>query len=208
MSDTLVVVPTKGEANEISKNLKTLVSSDLIKIEICGFGPITAASRVAGLLASGSWSRVFLIGIAGSFDQRIPVGSAVTFQSVHAWGIGVGEGAAFQSAQQIGWDQWPGDSRCEKIGSTLRLASDSRHQLITACSASASEEEASRKLNCFPDADAEDMEGFAVAAACHMQGVPLTIVRGISNVVGMRDHSKWKIREALKAASSLAASYL
>jgi futalosine hydrolase len=45
------------------------------------------------------------------------------------------------------------------------------------------------------------MEGFAVAAACRLRGVPVAIVRGISNVAGDREPSRWRIDEALEAAA-------
>lgn len=48
------------------------------------------------------------------------------------------------------------------------------------------------------------MEGFGVALACALHGVPLSIVRGFSNAVGERDPSRWKIPLALGAARALA----
>ena len=55
----------------------------------------------------------------------------------------------------------------------------------------------------FPDAVAEDMEGFSVAFACAMAGCQLSIVRGISNVAGDRDKAHWRITDALHAAADL-----
>jgi futalosine hydrolase len=47
------------------------------------------------------------------------------------------------------------------------------------------------------------MEGFGVALACRLAGVPLTIIRGISNTAGDRDHARWRVPEALAAAAGL-----
>jgi futalosine hydrolase len=47
------------------------------------------------------------------------------------------------------------------------------------------------------------MEGFGVAVACRLANVPLTIVRGISNRAGDRDHSKWNIAGSLDQAMHL-----
>jgi futalosine hydrolase len=55
---------------------------------------------------------------------------------------------------------------------------------------------------------AEDMEGFAVALACRLVGVPLDIVRGISNDAGDRDKVRWQVPQALRAAADLAALIL
>jgi futalosine hydrolase len=44
------------------------------------------------------------------------------------------------------------------------------------------------------------MEGFAVAFACTLADTPVSIVRGVSNVVGDRDPAHWRIPSALGAA--------
>jgi futalosine hydrolase len=52
------------------------------------------------------------------------------------------------------------------------------------------------------------MEGFAVAAACALEGIPLRIVRGISNEVGDRRPEHWRIPAALAAARERALEVL
>jgi futalosine hydrolase len=51
-------------------------------------------------------------------------------------------------------------------------------------------------------ADIESMEGAAVHYVCTLQQIPFVQIRGISNLVGERDKSKWKIRESLHAATN------
>ena len=46
------------------------------------------------------------------------------------------------------------------------------------------------------DALCENMEGAAIAHICTMYGIQLTEVRGISNIVGVRDKSTWNLKEA------------
>lgn len=48
---------------------------------------------------------------------------------------------------------------------------------------------------------AEDMEGFGVAIACRLWDTPLSIIRGLSNVVGDRRHTEWQVEAALRAAA-------
>src|SRR5690606_29955980 len=47
-----------------------------------------------------------------------------------------------------------------------------------------------------PTAAAEAMEGYGVAIAAKAYGVPVVEVRAISNPVGPRDRSAWRIEEA------------
>ena len=44
----------------------------------------------------------------------------------------------------------------------------------------------------------ESMEGAAMHYACLMEEIPFIQLRAISNYVGERDKSKWKMREAIE----------
>ena len=182
-----------------------------IAIQLCGFGPIAAAARASNLISRYQPDRVLLIGIAGTFDaQRYPVGSAHRFTQTRCDGIGVGSGDSFIGASQLGWPQFKGADAQPEIGDTLPLDSGfvsgipASGTLLTCCSASDSAEMAATRRKRFPDASAEDMEGFAVAMACNLAGVPLQIVRGISNEVGNRNRDDWEIKKGILAAAELA----
>jgi futalosine hydrolase len=80
--------------------------------------------------------------------------------------------------------------------------------LLTVCAASGSAADVAERRRLFPAAVAEDMEGFGVALACRLHGVPCAIIRGISNVAGDRDKARWATAEALAAAAALAHEFL
>jgi futalosine hydrolase len=199
----LMLVPTPAELAVIEANLPPASLTDW-RIELCGFGPIAAASRSAALIERHRPDQVVLLGIAGSFGDALAIGSAVTFGQVHCWGIGVGSGAVHQSADAMGFPQWNGD---RPVGQLIELTtSQSRHVLLTCCAASANDQEANRKRTAIPTATAEDMEGYGVALSCRIADVPLTIIRGISNHVGERNRDHWQVEAALRAAAALATS--
>jgi len=89
------------------------------------------------------------------------------------------------------------------IGDRIQMRAGNR-VLVSCCAASANAAEAESRRRANPEAVAEDMEGFAVALSCRLAGVPLTIIRGISNVAGDREHANWQIEPALRAAAELA----
>jgi futalosine hydrolase len=72
--------------------------------------------------------------------------------------------------------------------------------LLSVAAASGSRNEAARRARAHPEALAEEMEAFAVALAARLAGIPLTVIRGISNVAGDRDVTGWRTAEALAAA--------
>ena len=205
-STCLLLVPTAGERRVVEQAIGS-AAGERLRIELCGFGPIAAAARAAHLLATLGPASVTLVGIAGALDDRLSIGQAYRFDEVVSYGVGVGTGSDFQQSSSLGWSQWPGDSSVsqqaigDRIGPTGMTAG---HVLLTACAASAGPADVALRRALVPDAVAEDMEGFGVAVACELAGVPWTIIRGISNRSGDRDHSHWCVEPALEAAAALA----
>lgn len=211
VSETLFIVPTDLERRGLGLHFSARGSAD---VALCGFGPVAAAARTAGLLAEHRPGRVILVGIAGRIDERLDIGKAYSFTEVACFGVGAGSGDGFMTAGAMGWPQWPGDPAdpATAIGDVIPLeplsGSTAAGLLLTACAASASNDDVSHRLGAFPVAVAEDMEGFGVAFACRLARVPLTIIRGISNTAGDRDTSRWEIAEALASAASLTQTLL
>lgn len=201
---TLILVPTALELREL-EDLGGFPEA-LGPARLCGFGPVSAAARAAQLVLEFRPRRVLLLGLAGSLDlERAPLASAGSFARVRLDGVGVGAGAAFLPPSRLGFPQWAGPERIEE---TLDLHPGGQGELLTVCAASASPEEATGRRARYPEATAEDMEGFGVAIACRLSGVPVAVVRGISNTAGMRDRGLWCVRTALAAARALALEWL
>jgi futalosine hydrolase len=142
-----------------------------------------------------------LLGIAGTYNRQLEVGQAYEFSQVACYGVGVGSGSDFKPAGALGWPQW------QNTADQLQLAAPHAtplRLLLTGCSASAGPQDVAWRTASYPEAVAEDMEGFGVALACHLSGLPLRIVRGISNHAGERRHADWKIAPALEAVIDLA----
>jgi len=209
----LILVPTDLERRVVAP----LLGGDGAAVALCGFGIAAAAARTAQLVAAVRPERVILAGIAGGFgvgddpEQPLPPGRAACFAAVACHGIGAGTGDRFTPAAALGWPQWPGDppDPAAAIGDVIPCAVPAAAALpraallLTVAAASADDDDARLRRRLFPAAAAEDMEGFAVALACRLAGVPCTIVRGISNVVGDRDKARWRTTAALEAAAGL-----
>jgi futalosine hydrolase len=215
----LILVPTEMER----RRLDPILAPAMVRgcsVALCGFGPVAAAARTAQLLAEHAPDRVLLVGIAGRLDDRLAVGAAYQFERVACYGVGAGSGGEFVSAGAMGWQQWPGDAGGtsphggdpigDEIGDLMSCTTGGDDGggraglLLTVCAAAASAEDVRLRTQTFPAAAAEDMEGFAVAFACRLRGVPVGIIRGISNTAGDRDPSRWQVAAALEAAGRLA----
>jgi futalosine hydrolase len=214
MVHALILVPTDLERRLLAPRLAA-DGGGYGRIELCGFGPVAAAARTAGLIAERRPDRVLLVGIAGSIGDSLRIGEARRSSEVACYGVGAGTGDGFETAGALGWPQWSGDLDDDNgIGDvitlvpTIGLADPPAGLLLTVCAASATADDVALRRAAFPAAVAEDMEGYGVAFACRLAGVPLEIVRGISNTAGDRDKSRWQIEPALAAAADLAATIL
>lgn len=207
-SPTLVLVPTELERARLADLGGFGLGAALV--DLAGFGVAAAGARTAERLAVLRPARVVLVGIAGTFEpERAPVGSAAEFGRVAVDGIGVGSLERHVPPPRLGFPQWPaGGSAGGAIFDELELPGPASALLLTTAAASANAAEAGLRRKRFPAALGEDMEGFAVALACALARVPLSIVRGFSNVVGDRDSTRWRIPAALEAARRLALEVL
>jgi len=238
MKRTLLLVPTQYELSMIDPQfLRSCENSDPENaiqklIALCGFGMAVSGARTAHLLATLQPDHVILMGIAGRFGSTLEIGKAYPFSEVACYGIGAGAGHNHRTATELGWKHWDGDDLSEKavneravsanavglcipIMDQIRLDQYQSHRepnlqlkLLTAAAASNDEDDVAQKLKKYPDAVAEDMEGFSVAAACQLASVPLTIIRGISNQAGDRDHKNWQVHEAMTSVASIVESIL
>jgi futalosine hydrolase len=173
---------------------------------VCGFGLIAAGVATRHLLSEVNRMaerevRVVLAGIAGSYREETPVGTALWGGAVRSDGIGVGEGGSFQSAEELGWEQLPGlDSLiplCVPESAEVPVG-----EILSVTAASQDHTRAERRVEWYPNACAEEMEGFAVAMACHLTQTRVSILRGISNMAGDRDMASWRVEEALAVVRS------
>lgn len=207
MPGILFLVPTSGEMRVLGMRLQRFCGPEF-QMEICGFGPIASGIQATRLIAERKPDRVILAGIAGALSADLMLGRAAVFQEVACYGIGAGSGDNFLTTGRLGWAHWSGpisednELRVEdRISLVTTADAPPGRLLLTACSASATHKDVRDKLDEFPDAVAEDMEGFSVAMACQFAGVSLTIVRGISNIAGDRDKIRWRVADALHAAA-------
>lgn len=192
-----------------------------------GVGAMQALARAGRLFRpSGSQARnaaleghhaTILIGIAGTYDVlSAPVGSVVIGTQATCDGIGAGTGDDFVAAGTMGWSQGHARNGLSPVRDTIDLDTGlvehlshtgvpdqvSRiGQVLSVAAASGSAVDARNRQIRHPDVLIEDMEAFSVALATRMSGGFLTVIRGVSNAVGDRDHRNWQTASALGAVS-------
>jgi futalosine hydrolase len=166
-------------------------------VAVCGVGLANAGVGAAHAIAThpAAADGVVLVGAAGTYDERRqPLGSALVAGSVRCHGIGAGG----RTPAELGFGGHD----------LLTLSPDGGPEVVSVAQASRDGRQAAAIAARYPNAVAEEMEGYAVALAARRFGVPAVIVRGISNRAGDRDRSRWQIHPALRSAGRLAAEAL
>lgn len=204
----LIVTAVDAEKDAVQRGLGDTPGFEVIA---GGVGPAATAAATTRHLIQGSYDLVISAGIAGGFPGQAEIGSIVIADSIIAADLGSETEAGFSSVEELGF----GNARfsvdivtARKLAAAIKEAGSdvTLGPVLTVTTTTGTAVTAERLLHRVPDAAAEAMEGFGVATAAAAASVPVLEIRTISNQVGPRDRSAWKIKEALQAletASSL-----
>ena len=183
-----------------------------MRLIISGPGMANAAAASAAAIERCRPTRIFNVGICGVYSEdNSLLGKAVIGSQAVFADTGAGGDTDFKYLQEI---NLPLARLTDKnIYNTISLCCDKapqdslRADFLTVAAISSSPAMA-KKLSSRFTAPAgallcEDMESAAVGLVALRAGIPCTVVRGISNLCGERDHAHWKISQAALAAQKL-----
>ncbi len=194
----LVVTAVPAEAEAVRAGAPAL---DVIA---AGVGPAAAAAATARELTAAAlggrpYGLVVSAGIGGGFAPAAPVGSLALSTAIVAADLGAQTPEGFVPVTDLGF----GTVRHEPPASLVRdlaAATGARTgTVLTVSTVTGSAARAEELAAHHPGALIEAMEGFGVAEAAAAQGVAVVEIRAVSNPVGPRDRSAWRIGDALKA---------
>ncbi|MGW7363658.1 futalosine hydrolase [Streptomyces sp. NPDC054841] len=162
-----------------------------------GQGPGRPAGA-GGPAARAGYDLVVSAGIGGGFQPVAPVGTVVVADAIVAGDLGAQTPDGFLAVEELGF------GRSVHVPSPLsgRIAKtlDAVYgPVLTVSTVTGTGARAAELITRHPRAAAEAMEGFGVAEAAAAHGVPVVEIRAVSNAVGPRDRSAWRIGEALES---------
>lgn len=145
------------------------------------------------------------VGIAGAFDSKAhPPGSAVVVYAEALGDTGVSEpDGTWRDVFDLGFgdpDQAPYTSKrlVNPHGALIASTGLPRVRGVTVNRVTSDAAEVDRLAAAYAP-DVESMEGAALHYVCMTEGIPFVQLRGISNTVGDRDKSNWRIADAMKS---------
>ncbi|MFC8825581.1 futalosine hydrolase [Streptomyces sp. NPDC057137] len=211
----LVVTAVTAEADAVSGGLGAgaerglpggylLTAHPHTDVLAAGVGPAAAAAGTATALALAAaspapYDLVVSAGIGGGFQPLAPLGSLVVADAIVAADLGAETPEGFLPVDELGFGRTvhhPPPALAARIAGLL----DAVHApVLTVSTVTGSAARTAELTARHPRAAAEAMEGFGVAEAAAAYSVPVIEIRAVSNAVGPRDRSAWRIDPALDA---------
>ena len=177
------------------------VTAPDIDVVAVGVGPAAAAAGTARLLARQRYDAVISAGIAGGIPGRAGIGDVVIATRSVAADLGAESPDGFLPMSQLGF----GDEVITP-DLTLRHPAAVTGAVLTLSTVTGTQQTAEVLAQRYPDAVAEAMEGFGVATAARGAGVRFGELRAVSNLIGPRDKSAWRVAHALDALTAAIAT--
>ena len=203
----LVVTAVSAEKDAV---LRGLHGDTRFEVLVAGVGSVVAAVKTAKELAAAKYSLVISAGIGGGFPGRAEVGSLVMANEIVVADLGVETLEGFRSVDELGfgYTQIQTDaSLVDRVTRALLVAKIpfTMGPVLTVSTVTGTAAKGVEMAARVADATAEAMEGFGVGVAAVESGLPVLEMRAISNIVGPRERSKWRIKEALEVLEAASA---
>ncbi|GAB4265358.1 futalosine hydrolase [Thermincola ferriacetica] len=206
----LVMTAVQAEQDAVLRGLK---GDQRFDVCLAGVGPAAAAANTARILATAEYDLVVSAGIGGGFPGRAEIGSLVVANEIVAADLGAATPNGFMSLDELGFGctRVQADHRLVNRLTEALLAANlpaSAAPILTVSTVTGTAESAAEMAARVPGATAEAMEGYGVAVAALARGLPVLEIRSVSNLVGPRDRSAWRIKEALTVLETASSVFL
>ncbi|MFI0981144.1 futalosine hydrolase [Streptomyces sp. NPDC021093] len=171
-----------------------------------GVGPAAAAASTARALAtaaaaSAPYDLVISAGIGGGFADVAPVGSVVVADAIVAADLGAETAEGYVPVTGLGFGTVEHLPPAALVRTAARATGAAAGTVLTVSTVTGTAARAAELRVRHPYAAVEAMEGFGVAEAAALFGLPVLEIRAVSNAVGPRDRDAWRIGDALAALS-------
>jgi len=192
---------------EIQQSIDAFASIKQVVFEIIGVGLLASAVSLPKAITKHSPDCIIQVGIAGCFDESIPLGKVVIVKEEILGDLGVEEDNKWKDVfdlQLMNPNETPyvEGILCNQTINYFTIQNAALVRAITVNEITTRPERISQLKNKYQPI-LESMEGAALYYIGNENRIPYLQIRGISNYIGERDKNNWKIKEAIAAANEL-----
>ena len=202
--DLAICFSTAMEGN----GLPTAIGGTSIAHVRTGVGPVNAAYALTRFLTANDVGAVIVCGVGGAYPgSRLETGAVVCAESETYGDLGADAPEGFLDMQSLGFPVIDGEVPLYNQ-LPLDLFPVTRRAPFVTCATCTGTDAMAAALVARTGGAVESMEGAAIVHVARMMGVKVGEVRGISNAVGNRDLTQWRLREAAAAARAAVIAWI
>jgi futalosine hydrolase len=212
----IVTAATVDEWMPAYLQIDTLYTSESKRMKVIfhqsGVGLLATAVSLTKLVAEEKPDLIIQVGIAGCFNESVPLGKVVCIKEESLGDLGVHEEGKWKDIFDLKLEkssyppfekrklpnQWLKEYNLLKLP---EVAAVTINQVTTA-------EDHKQQLIKKYEAVTESMEGAALHYVCRNFNVPFMQIRAVSNYIGERDKSKWEMKTAIENLNQTVLKYL
>lgn len=200
----LLVAATSFEIQPITDYLQSnILPQHRVEVLITGVGMLQTGYVLTRRLCTSRFDLLLQAGIGGSFSRSLSPGQVVLVEREVIGDLGVEEQGRFRDVVDMGFagadvlpyrGGWLVNSGIDRWGWLgLPLVAGNTINEVTTRPARIADLEQKYGVH------VESMEGAAFHYVALQEGIPFLQLRAVSNYVGERDKSKWRLQEAIAA---------
>ncbi len=189
----LIVAATQAEIQPTLAHFKlgssALIETEKFEVLITGVGMVATAFALGQILQQ-NYNLVVNVGIAGSFDNNIPLGKVVNVVQDTFAELGAENHEDFISLPALGFGENKFENTAKEQTGLMRVKG------ITVNKVHGNAVSIEQTIKRYQPAT-ESMEGAAVFYACQKLNIPALQIRSISNYVEPRNRENWQVGVAV-----------
>lgn len=199
----------------INQNMNPLYAGNSARLQVSfhksGVGILNSTFSLSSIILKLNPDLVIQVGIAGAFDEKL-LGKVVVVKEEFLGDLGVEENGVFNDVFDLQLEK-PTDYPFVKRrlpNTSLDFYNLLQLQTVTGVTVNevTTRPDRIKLLKKKYKAEVESMEGAALHYVGLQTETPVIQLRAISNVIGERDKSKWRIDEALQQLTNTTLKYL
>ncbi len=214
MVKILIVAATDGEVNKITDHFEFIGNSGNnlkhyrfnkaeVDVLITGVGIVATAYHLGKQLAHSFYTMIYNLGVCGSFDRNIKLGSVVHVTADSFPELGAEDDNAFLSIFEMGLlgkDEFPYKNGTLFSYHPPQIKALNKLQQVKGITINTvhGNDNSIKEIIDIHHPEVESMEGAAFLYSCLMEQLPCAQIRAVSNYVERRNKANWQMDKSLE----------
>ena len=184
----------------VSTDLEGALLRDAVPLLVTGVGAVNAAYALTRFVTSNEVKQVIVCGIGGAYPESgLKIGDVACAASECYGDLGAGSPDGFLDMKALGFPLVKSEPPLYNEIPLQIFPAARRLPFVTANSCTGTDA-AAAVMHARTSGAIENMEGAAIAHVAALSGIRVGEIRGVSNMVGKRDRTSWRVKEAAEAA--------